>query len=133
MAGTVPLIAIVDDEESVRVALRRLCRASGLEARAFASAQQLFESLEHARPDCLVLDVHMPGRNGLETQVWLREHGVHIPAIMITGRQDETMRSRSIAIGACAYLLKPVNAEVLLGAIDNAIRESPANISRSEG
>ncbi|HEY7237481.1 MAG TPA: response regulator [Gemmatimonadaceae bacterium] len=131
MTETRPLIAIVDDEESVRVALRRLCSASGLEARAFASAHQLFESLDQARPDCLVLDVHMPGLNGLETQLWLRERGIHIPSIMITGRHDETMRSRSIAAGACAYLCKPVDANVLIGAIDTAIRESHANISLS--
>jgi FixJ family two-component response regulator len=120
-----PLIAIVDDEESDRVALRRLCVASGLEARAFASAQQLFDSLEHARPDCLVLDVHMPGLNGLETQAWLRERGIHIPAIMITGRDDETTRTRSIALGASAYLSKPVDANVLIDAIDAAIRAVP--------
>jgi FixJ family two-component response regulator len=78
-----------------------------------------------------VLDVHMPGLNGLETQMWLRHHGIHIPAIMITGRHDETMRSRSIAAGACAYLLKPIHADVLIGAIDTAIRESHANIGRS--
>ena len=83
------------------------------------------------RPDCLVLDVHMPGLNGLETQLWLRERGIHIPSIMITGRTDDTMRTRSIAAGACAYLSKPVDASVLIGAIANAIRESHFNISLS--
>lgn len=131
MTESRPLIAILDDEESVRVALRRLCRASGLEARVFASAHHLFESLDRVRPDCLVLDVHMPGINGLETQLWLREHGIHIPAIMITGRHDEAMRTRALAAGACAYLCKPVDANVLIGAIDNAIRASHANISVS--
>jgi|SRR5437773_1439425 len=86
------------------------------------SAQQLFASLNSDRPDCLVLDVQMPGFGGLDAQAWLRERGINIPAIMITGRQDDGMRARSVAVGACALLCKPIPADVLLGAIETAIR-----------
>jgi len=116
------LIAIVDDEESVRVALRRLCNAYGLDARTFASVQQLFESLDSEHPACLVLDAHMPGFGGLDAQAWLREHGISIPTVMITGRDDDEIQSRSQSVGASALLCKPVDAEVLLGAIKDAIR-----------
>ncbi len=120
--NTHPLIAIVDDEESVRVALRRLCNAYGLDARTFPSVQQLFESLDRERPDCLVLDAHMPGFGGLDAQEWLREHGIGIPAVMITGRDNDEIQSRSHSAGASACLCKPVDAEVLLGAIRDAMR-----------
>ena len=119
-----PLIAIVDDEESVRVALRRLCNAYGLEARTFGSAQQLFASLDEYRPDCLVLDAEMPECGGLDAQAILRERGTSIPAVVITGRDDDTMRTRSLVAGACAYLYKPVDAEALLDAIRRAIGAS---------
>jgi FixJ family two-component response regulator len=116
-----PLIAIVDDEPSVRVALGRLCSAYGLESRSYASVQQLFAALDTERPDCLVLDAHMPGLGGLDAQAWLREHGINIPAVMITGQDDEEIESRSHSLGATAFLCKPVDAEVLLGAINDAI------------
>ncbi len=116
-----PFIAIVDDEEHVRIALRRLCSACDLHPRTFASAQQLFDSLDHARPDCLILDVQMPGFGGLDAQAWLLERGINIPAIIITGRDDEEVRVRAAALGACAYLCKPFDVEVLLCAINDAL------------
>src|SRR5262245_50674245 len=125
-----PLIAIVDDEEPVRVALRRLCDACGLETRAFGSALALFESLDDRRPDCVILDAQMPGFGGLDAQMWLREHDIHIPAIFITGRDDEEMRAQSLAVGACAYLCKPVDVDVLLGAITAAIATEPLDRGR---
>ena len=71
-------IAVVDDEESVRVALRRLCHAYGMGASAFASVGQLFEALDGMHFDCLVLDAHMPGYGGVDAQAWLRECGISI-------------------------------------------------------
>ena len=118
------LIGIVDDEESVRVALGRLCRANGLRARTFATAHELFASLGSERPDCLVLDVQMPGTGGLEIHRWLRAHDVEIPVILLTGRQDDKTRARSTAVGAAACLSKPVDTVVLMGAIENAIHLS---------
>lgn len=116
-----PIIAIVDDEEPVRVALRRLCGASGLEPRAFAGAEQLFESLNDHLPDCLILDAQMPRCGGVETHARLLARGIDIPVIMITGREDGEMRAHSIAIGARAYLSKPIDADLLLSAIRHAL------------
>ena len=116
------LIGIVDDEDSVRIALSRLCKAYGMEPCTFATPYQLFEALWNGpRPDCLILDVQMPGFNGLDAQAWLRDKGIGIPTIMITGREDEQMRARALSLGAHAYLCKPMDAQVLLGAIRNAI------------
>ena len=116
------LIGIVDDEASIRVALTRLCSAYGMNPLPFASAQQLYDALrEGRRPDCLLLDVHMPGACGLDVQEWLRERGLKIPTIMMTGREDKALRARAFALGARAYLFKPMEAEVLLGAINAAL------------
>jgi FixJ family two-component response regulator len=109
MANT-PLIAIVDDEQSVRVGTRT-----------FASAEELLASLVDRRPDCVVLDAHMPGLGGLAAQTSLHERGIDIPSVMITGRDDHETRARSISGGACAYLCKPIDADVLIGAIRRAI------------
>jgi len=114
-------IAIVDDEEHVRVALRRLCAACDFNPRTFSSAQQLFDSLDREHPDCLILDVQMPGFGGLDALAWMLERGINIPAIVITGRDDEEVRVRAAALGVCAYLCKPFDVEVLLGAIGDAL------------
>ena len=124
MADTRPLIAIIDDEQSVRVALHRLCSAYGMGTSTFASAEELLASLDDRRPDCLVIDAHMPGIGSLAAQVWLRERGIAFPAVVITGRDDHEMRARSIAGGACAYLCKPIDADVLIGAIQRAIGDT---------
>lgn len=116
-------IAIADDDDSVRTALGRLCSAHGLVVHMFGCAQQLIDTLQGgARPDCLVLDVQMPGVGGIDVQAWLRQHRVDIPTVMITGRDDEQVRLRSLALGASAYFCKPVDVTVLLGAIQHAIR-----------
>lgn len=121
MADARPSIAIVDDEEPVRVALRRLCSAYGMNPRTFASARQLLDSLDGDHPQCMILDVQMPGIGGLDAQAMLLGRGINIPAIVITGRDDEEARVRSVGLGVHAYLCKPVDASVLLGAINDAI------------
>ncbi len=118
-------IGIVDDEEPVRVALRRLCGAWGHEPAVFASAQQLFESLGTRFPDCLILDAQMPDCDGVDAHAQLLQRGIDIPVIMITGRDDAEMRARSLAVGARAYLCKPVDAELLFGAISAAVDQLP--------
>lgn len=111
-----PLIAIVDDEPSVRVALGRLCRAHGLSAREFASAQELVASLAERRPDCVVLDLQLPNCDGLDADVWVRRQGVDLPIIIITGRDDAKTSSESVV------LRKPVDAATLFAAIGNALK-----------
>jgi two-component system, LuxR family, response regulator FixJ len=117
-------IAIVDDESSVRIALSRLLGAYQMVPRAFASGPELFAALNGGwDPDCLVLDMQMPGCSGLDVQAWLRDHGLDIPVIIITGREDAQLRARSFALGARAHLGKPMDASVLVGVIRDAVAE----------
>lgn len=115
MVDTAPLIAIVDDEPSVRVALGRLCRSYGLRAREYASAHALVASLAEDRPDCVVLDLQLPDCEGLDADAWLRDRGFDLPVVIITGRDDVKTSSESVV------LRKPVDAKTLFAAIRNIL------------
>jgi FixJ family two-component response regulator len=121
-AGTPhPVVFLVDDDTSVREALTSLIRSTGLEIRAFASAQ---EFLIHARPEvpcCLVLDVRLPGVNGFDLQRMLSDAGDRIPVIFITGHGDIPMTVRAMKAGAAEFLPKPFRDSDLLGAIEKAL------------
>ena len=109
---TKPLIAIVDDDESVCRALHRLVRSMGMNVQTFPSGLaflELFEALPSFQPDCVVLDMQMPGLNGLEVQNRLRLSHRQVPIIIITAHDQLGTRERAIAAGAVAYLRKPFN------------------------
>jgi len=126
MVKTRHRIAVVDDDESVRKALQRLLRASDLDADTFASAHDFLASLPHAPlPDCLVLDLQMPGTSGLDLQRQLVRTGPVVPTIVITGHDEPGMEARCLAAGASAYLRKPLEAGKLLAAIAAAIHPPP--------
>ena len=126
MVKTRPRIVVVDDDESVRKALQRLLRASDLDADTFASAQDFLASLPHAPlPDCLVLDLQMPGTSGLDLQRQLVRTGPQVPTVVITGHDEPGMEARCLAAGARAYLRKPLEAGTLLAAIEAAIDPAP--------
>jgi len=125
MGGSRVRIAIVDDDEAVRKALRRLLRAANLDASAFASGQEFLDSLASGQPDCVVLDVHMPGMNGLDVQQRLTRSGLQTPIVIITGHDDPQIRARCLSAGAAAYLRKPLDDEALLSAIYRATGASP--------
>jgi len=114
-------VAVVDDDRSVGVALCRLLRAAGLEAKAFESAESFLESVKAEAPDCLVLDVQMPGMNGLELQQRLKDVAPTLPVIMITGRDEASIHAICMAMGATSYLRKPLNDDDLLDAVERAI------------
>jgi len=116
-----PLIAIVDDEESVRRSLRRLLVASQLDATAYASGQEFLDSLGGRQPDCLVLDLQMPGLTGLEVQRALSGARVRFPTIIITAHDEPEARARCLSAGAVAYLCKPLHDELLLDTIATAV------------
>lgn len=116
-----PLIAIVDDEESVRKSLRRLLVASQLDATVYASGQEFLDSLGGRQPDCLVLDLQMPGLTGLEVQRALSRARVRFPTIIITAHDEPETRARCLAAGVVAYLCKPLHDELLLDAIATAV------------
>ncbi len=115
------LIAVVDDEGSVRRALGRLLRSAGLDAETFPSGDEFLETLPDHRPDCIVLDLHMPKVDGFQVQARLARADFRIPVIAITGHDTPESEARALKGGAVAYLRKPVDAETLLGTIAEAI------------
>src|SRR5882672_34478 len=107
MARKQPQIAIIDDDESVRRAIRRLFVSSGLCEETFATGRDFLDSLPDSRPDCIVLDLQMPGLNGVEVLNALARAGLRVPAIIVTGHDEPESRARCLAAGAAAYLCKP--------------------------
>ena len=111
-----PVIAIVDDDASIRRALHRLVQAKGYAVESFASAREFLDAVPHCRPACLVLDVHLNG-SGFELQERLAADGLKIPIIFITAHDDDSTRRRLEKCGAVAHLWKPVDGQLLLRAI----------------
>jgi len=107
-------IAIVDDDDSIRKSLRRLLAGSGFAVETFASGPDFLASAAESPPDFVVLDMHMPGLNGLELQSSLADAGFRIPLLFITAHDDPAMRAKALAGGAIGYLAKPVHRDLLL-------------------
>jgi FixJ family two-component response regulator len=117
----VPLLALVDDDADVRVALTRLVCSAGFAVETFASGKEFLRSLRDHAPDCLVLDLHMPEMTGLEVQAALASGHATVPVVVITGHDTPESRAQAMQLGAKGYLRKPVNDSVLLEAIETAI------------
>ena len=111
------LVSIVDDDVSVRRSTRRLLRSSGLQAEAFASAEDFLQSGRVTETGCLLLDVSMPGMDGLELQRRLDEIGRLIPIVFLSARANEEEERQALRAGAASFLRKPVSKEALLHAI----------------
>lgn len=114
-------IAIVDDDASVALALCRLMHSAGFEAGGFHSAAEFMASVAERLPDCLILDVQMPGRNGLDLQEDLLARGFDFPIVFITAYDDEEAVRRANFHGAAGFLRKPVASGVLIQTIRRAI------------
>jgi len=121
MVRDVPLLAVVDDDADVRVALTRLVSSAGFAVETFASGAEFLRSIEDHEPDCVVLDLHMPDMSGFDVQGALANGHAAVPVIVITGHDTPEARARAIQLGAKVYLRKPVNDEALLAAIGTAI------------
>jgi len=130
MGSIVPYVAIVDDEEPVRKALKRLLRASGLDAESYANGQEFLDAAAEHRPDCVVLDLHMPGMSGLQVLRKLKDAGQRLSIVVITAHDEPETRERCIDAGACAYLRKPLEDRLLLNAISAAMRSHTAATKR---
>jgi len=115
------LIAVVDDEESVRRALGRMLNASNFETLVFGSGQEFLDSLETRRPDCVVLDYQMPGLTGRDIQRHLARAQIKVPIIVVTAHDQPELREQCLADGAVAYLAKPLQRERLVNLIESAI------------
>ena len=108
------LVAIVDDDASVRKSARRLIRSLGYRAEAFGSAEEFLDSDKATKTACLILDVRMPRVDGLELQRRLADSDPPIPIVFITARASEEEERRALRTGAVAFLRKPVDKEALL-------------------
>jgi len=120
------LVAVVDDEESVRRALLRLLRAANLDAEAFASGEAFLNSLDTFHPDCVVLDLQMPGLTGRDVQRRLISMQINLPVILITAHDDVITQQQSLSDGAANYLRKPLRGDVLVRSINESIARATA-------
>ncbi len=118
-----PLIAVVDDDQSVREALENLISSVGFEVKLFESAEAFLDSDAPENTDCAVLDLRLPGISGLELQRRLAANGQSIPVIIITAQGDDNSQAVAVAAGAIAFLKKPFKEEVLLAAIDSTLKQ----------
>jgi len=109
-----PLVAIVDDDASVRKSTTRLIRSFGYRAEAFASGEEFLTSPEASHTDCLMLDVRMPDMDGLEVQHQVAVRQLHIPVVFISGRASDEEERRARSAGAIDFLRKPIATATLL-------------------
>jgi FixJ family two-component response regulator len=116
------IVAVIDDDESVRTALKELLRAVGLSARAFSSAEDFLKSGQQQHTGCLIADIRMPGMSGLELQAQLNAERCRIPTIFITAHGDEKMRMQALRAGAVEFLAKPFDDEALLERVQTALQ-----------
>jgi FixJ family two-component response regulator len=119
--GNNKAVAIVDDDEEVRVALGGLLKSAGLAARAFESAEEFIESGQQFQVACLITDIRMPGMSGLELQAKLNAEGCSIPIVFITAHGDAKMRMQALRAGAVEFLAKPFDDEALLESVRAAL------------
>jgi FixJ family two-component response regulator len=115
------LVAIVDDDDSMRGALAGLLKAVGLATQAFASAEEFLKSGQQHQTACLIADIRMPGMSGLELQAHLNAERCRIPTIFITAHGDAKMRMQALREGAVEFLAKPFDDEALLDSVRAAL------------
>jgi RNA polymerase sigma factor (sigma-70 family) len=118
-----PTVFVVDDDASIRRALRRLIESVGLEVETYASGLEFLGKMERHKPGCLLLDVRMPGLGGLELQERLAAERILLPVVFLTGHGDVPMTARAMKAGALDFIQKPFNEQELLEAVMRAIEE----------
>lgn len=115
------LVAIVDDDDSMRSALLGMLKVVGLPARAFSSAEEFLESGQQQDVACLIADIRMPGMSGLELQAKLNADRCRVPIIFLTAHGDEKMRMQALRAGAVEFMAKPFDDEALLESVRAAL------------
>ena len=126
MSQEKPIIAIVDDDAPVCRSLKRLLRAAAMEAETFSSGKDFLDRMETVpsfHPDCVVLDVHMPGMGGLEVQKRLAGFAGRLPVIFITAHDEEKLRDQALEGGAIAFLHKPFDDKLFLKILEEALQK----------
>jgi FixJ family two-component response regulator len=116
------MVAVVEDDESYRAAVRRLLKSAGLPVRSFASAEDFLKSGQQQETGCLIADIQMPGMSGLDLQAKLNAEHCPIPIIFITAHGDEEMRLQAMRAGAVKFLAKPFDGAILLESVRVALQ-----------
>ncbi len=116
-----PIVHVVDDDEAVRDSMRMLLESYGINVRDYASAVDFLARLSGEAEGCLLLDLHMPDMSGIELLELMQERHLMLPAIMITGRGDASLKDRALRAGALALLDKPVDGAKLMAALGDAL------------
>ena len=130
MPPTTPTVVVVDDDVSVRESLELLIQNEGWQPALFESAQEFLARLPSVVPSCLILDVNLPDLSGLDIQQRVSDQKSSTPIIFITGYGDIPTSVRAMKAGAAEFLTKPLNDEILIEAIRNAVHRSQANLKR---
>lgn len=118
------IVFVVDDDAAMRRSLMYLCDSAGWRVETFDSAQDFLARYNGHVPGCLVLDVRMPMMSGLELQLALKDHGIELPVIFLTGHGDLAMAVQAMKTGACDFLEKPCKDQVMLDAVTRAVQRS---------
>ena len=121
-----PLISIIDDDESMREAIKGLMRSLGYRVEAVASAQEFLSSRFVLRTACVIADMQMPGMTGLELYQRLSTSGKRVPTILITAYPDDLVRERALSAGVVGYLSKPFEEDDLLACVRSALLHAPS-------
>jgi FixJ family two-component response regulator len=121
MPASPKVVAIVDDDDAVRRALRRLVLSLSYRPIGFASGEDFLASLLEGTPNCVLMDQHMPNLNGLDVLRRIRGEGRHVPVVMVTGFDQPGLRQKCLEAGASGYLIKPLEASAVSAAIQQAM------------
>jgi FixJ family two-component response regulator len=124
-----PLISIVDDDESCRIAITGLMKSLGFAAEAFSSAEAFLSSPRIRDTSCLIADVHMPGTTGIELHSRLIKSGHAVSTILVTAYPEENDKARALAAGVLCYLSKPLDEKALLDCITSALKRAKSRSS----
>lgn len=116
-------VAVVDDEPAVRKGLSRLLRTADFDTNTYESAQEFLDDLPCARPDCLIVDLQMPGVSGMDLQSILQRSGAHLPVIVVTARDDPDSHDKCMELGAAACLCKPLDCDTLVEVIHSVVTQ----------
>lgn len=130
MKGDVPIVYLVDDDAAVRSSISRLLRVAGFQFSCFTCAEEFLKVKSFKRPACAILDVQMPGLNGLQLQDQIEKKGIHIPIVFITGHGHVPMSVQAMKKGAVDFLPKPFTNEALLQSVNQAIAQDRVFIQK---
>jgi two-component system response regulator FixJ len=129
------LVHLVDDDEAIRRSVGFMLKTSGFHVRTYQSGVELLKSAGNLEPGCILLDIRMPGMDGLEVQAALRDKGITLPVIIMTGHGDVTLAVQAMKAGALDFIEKPFEKAVLLSALEHGIdrlKRSAANVERAD-